>query len=75
MLAIDWRAPLGVLILIDHRDEFPGADDPLLEIPVVGMSRAGAEHQQTKQQDPHAISSRPVVLRDSHASGVPGSTR
>jgi hypothetical protein len=53
MLAIDRRARLALLVLVDDRDELPGADDLLLELGVIGTSRIGDERQQAEQQDSH----------------------
>ena len=52
MLAVDGRARLALLVFVNDRDEFPVADDLLLELRVVGAGGGGGgERQQAEQQD------------------------
>src|SRR5205085_11319475 len=51
MLAVDRRVLLGLLVLVDDRDELPGADDVLGVGCVVGARGRRQEPERQKQSD------------------------
>ncbi len=69
MLAVDRRAHLALLVLIDHGDELPAADDPLFQILVVGAGRQREKRHEAKakQIGSHGRSPSIVCLKRPYA--------